>query len=251
MNAVHRKVLVTGSSGNLGAHLVDAFLQDGYSVTGFDLVGPASAPGTGSSTGTGEWHFIECDVTDPQAVERSVAGACDGSPFDVVVNNAGLIHNSPLLSFQAGKLRVHDFEAWNRVLSATLSSAFFVSAHCARQMVAAGRKGVIVNISSICAHGNVGQAAYSAAKAGVNGMTAALAKELGPLGIRVTAIAPGFLDTESTRRALSEEALGRIRKAIPLGKLGQPRHLYHAVKFAIENDYFHGKIIDLDGGLTL
>src|SRR5207302_51691 len=145
----------------------------------------------------------------------------------------------------------HDFEAWNKVLSATLSSVFFVSAHCARQMVAAGRPGVIINISSICAAGNAGQAAYSAAKAGVNSMTMALAKELGSLRIRVAAIAPGFLDTASTRRALSEDALGKIRKSIPLRKLGQPSHLYHAIKFIIENEYFHGKVLELDGGLTL
>jgi len=82
-------------------------------------------------------------------------------------------------------------------------------------------------------------------------MTAALAKELGALGIRVAAIAPGYLDTPSTRGAMPEEALSKIRKSIPLKKLGNTRQLCHAVKFIIENEYFHGKVLDLDGGLTL
>jgi 3-oxoacyl-[acyl-carrier protein] reductase len=197
------------------------------------------------------WRFVDCDVSDPASVERALTKVHDISPFDVVINNAGLIYNSPLLTFQDGKLCMHDFEAWNKVLAATLSSAFFVSAHCAQRMVAAGRSGVIINISSISADGNAGQAAYSAAKAGINGMTVALAKELGSLGIRVAAIAPGYLDTASTRRAVSENGLSRIRKSIPLQKLGNPSQLYHAIKFVIDNGYFHGKVLELDGGLTL
>ncbi len=250
-----RKILVTGSSGSLGTHLVEAFLEDGHSVVGFDLIHPAAAPGSASGAATTfspeAWRFVECDVSNPAQVEQALTKVKEITPFDVVINNAGLIYNSPLLSFQAGKLHMHDFAAWNKVLSATLSSAFFICAHCAQQMVAAGRPCVIINISSICAEGNAGQAAYSAAKAGINGMTAALAKELGALGIRIAAIAPGYLDTASTRHAMSEEALSRIRKSIPLKKLGNPHQLYHAIKFVIENEYFHGKVLELDGGLTL
>jgi 3-oxoacyl-[acyl-carrier protein] reductase len=239
----------------LGIELAGCFLRDGYAVVGLDIAppDPSSLPQLGpeSSPNPDAWRFVQCDVADPKSIEQALAKVKDLCPFDVVVNNAGSIYNSPLLTFQAGKLSMHDFEAWNKVLSNTLSSAFVVSAHCARQMVAAGRAGVIVNISSICAAGNAGQAAYSAAKAGVNAMTVALAKELGPLRIRVAAIAPGFLDTASTRRALSEQALEKIRKSIPLGKMGQPAHLYHAIKFVIENEYFHGKVLELDGGLTI
>src|SRR5258706_6692327 len=197
MSGTPGRVLVTGSSGSLGTYLVRSLLEDGYTVAGFDIAPPApaeSAPGT-AGPGKAAWRFVECDVSNPDAVEKSLAEAQDMWPFDVVINNAGLIYNSPLLAFRDGKLSVHDFAAWNKVLSVTLSSAFYVSAHCARQMVAAGRPGVIINISSVCAEGNIGQAAYSAAKAGVNGMTAALAKELGSLGIRIPAIEPRFLDT--------------------------------------------------------
>jgi len=231
-------------------------LRDGYSVVGLDKAQPhrstqeeAALPAHDATRGS--WKFIECDLGDPARVEEVLAGAHSEGPFDVVVNNAGVIYNSPLLRFESGQLSVHDVGAWALVLSGTLSSAFYVSAHCARKMVASGRQGTIINISSICAAGNVGQAAYSAAKAGVNAMTASLSKELGPLGIRVAAIAPGFFDTESTRRALSKDALSRIKKAIPLQKLGEPGQLHHAIRFIIDNGYFHGKVLELDGGLTL
>jgi 3-oxoacyl-[acyl-carrier protein] reductase len=251
----NRRVLVTGSSGNLGSSICESFLQDGYSVVGVDIAQPSpSVDGTAptpESSARSAWRFVACDLGDPASVKEALADAHSQGSFDIVVNNAGVIYNSPLLKFEGGQLSVHDADAWKLVLSGTLSSTFYVSAHCARAMVAAGNAGTIVNISSICAAGNAGQAAYSAAKAGVNAMTVTLAKELGPMGIRVAAIAPGFFDTDSTRRALSKDALSRIRKAIPLQKLGKPSQLYHAIRFIADNGYFHGKVLELDGGLTL
>lgn len=250
-----QRVLVTGSSGSLGTPICHSFLRDGYAVVGLDVARPGAAPAVTapSSPGAsrGSWRFFECDLANPAQVGQVLADAHSDGPFDIVVNNAGLIYNSPLLAFKAGELSLHDFDAWQRVLAATLSSAFYVSAHCAKKMIASGRRGCIVNISSICAAGNVGQAAYSAAKAGINAITVSLSKELGPLGVRVAAIAPGFFDTDSTRRAVSEEALSRIKKAIPLQKLGDPDQLYHAIRFIEKNGYFHGKVLELDGGLSL
>ena len=160
MTAAPRKILVTGSSGSLGVQLVETFLADGHTVVGFDLAPPATKPAAAATADPKAWRFVECDVSNPDSIEQALTQLQDVCPFDIVINNAGLIYNSPLLSFEAGKLRMHDFDAWNKVLSATLSSAFYVSAHCARQMVAAARPGVIINISSICAEGNAGQAAY-------------------------------------------------------------------------------------------
>lgn len=248
MSGTARRVLVTGSSGNLGRQLTAHFLAVGDAVVGYDTTPPAAAP----SDGEGEWRFTACDLADPAAVEEALAAELsEHGPFDVVINNVGLIHSAPLISFVNGRLAHHDFESWNRVLSVTLSATFYVSALCAEALVKTRRRGAIVNISSISAAGNAGQVAYSAAKAGINALTVALSKELGPLGVRVVAIAPGFLDTESTREALTEDALSRIREAVPLRRLGTPAELCHAVEFVVANEYFDGKILELDGGLRI
>lgn len=245
-----KNVLITGSSGSLGAALCREFLEEGYWVTGIDLEEPKTPPA--AKSGLERWDFVRCDLADAARLRNALdkVHAARGA-FAVVVNNAGLIHNEPLLTFQNGKLKCHDPALWNKVLSATLSAGFYVTALCAEKMAATARPGVIINISSVCAAGNAGQSAYSAAKAGVNAMTAALAKELGPLGIRVAAIAPGYLDTPSTRAHMDEASLARVRNSVPLRKLGRPEQLVSAVRFIRDNEYFNGKVLELDGGLTL
>lgn len=244
------KVLLTGSSGSLGSFIAQSLLKDGETVLGIDARPPtADFVASLSEQQSGNWRFSQSDLTNPEAVAAALAES--GMIPDAVINNAGLLYSAPLLRFEGGKLAPHDTSDWNRAIGINLDAVFYVLTQSAQKMAMSGKKGVIINISSISAEGNVGQAAYSAAKAGVNAMTLVAAKELGPFGIRVAAIAPGFFDTESTRKAVSEETLARIRKSIPLGRLGQPKHLYHAIRFVLENDYFHGKVLELDGGLTL
>jgi len=111
--------------------------------------------------------------------------------------------------------------------------------------------GVIINISSISAYGNSGQSAYSAAKGALNSMTISQAKELGVFGIRVAAIAPGFIDTPSTLKAMGEDGLKKIRKSIPVRRLGLVSEVCHAVIFIVENQYFTGAVLNLNGGLSI
>jgi 3-oxoacyl-[acyl-carrier protein] reductase len=118
-------------------------------------------------------------------------------------------------------------------------------------MTSSRTKGLILNISSIAAHGNVGQSAYSAAKAGIEALTKTWSKELGMFRIRCACIAPGFFNTSSTQENVNEHMLDKWKKSIPLGKLGELNDLLSATKFIIENDYFNGKILSLDGGLTI
>jgi 3-oxoacyl-[acyl-carrier protein] reductase len=250
MSENRQNILVTGSSGSLGSFMCREFLNEGHWVTGIDLHDSQSS--LIEKNNIEHWRFLECDLTNGAQVQTILDKAhSERGAFNVVINNVGLIYNSPLISFKDGKLHVHDFNEWNKVISVTLSAGFYVTALCAQKMAATMRPGVIINISSICAAGNAGQAAYSSAKAGVNAMTVALAKELGPMGIRIAAISPGFFDTPSTHANLDEGKLTHVRKSVPLRKLGQPKHLMSAIRFIIENDYFHGKVLELDGGLTL
>jgi 3-oxoacyl-[acyl-carrier protein] reductase len=140
---------------------------------------------------------------------------------------------------------------WNRVLAADLSSVFLMTLCVVEKMITARTKGVIVNISSVSAAGNAGQSAYSAAKAGVNALTAVWAKELSLMGIRVVAVAPGFTETESTRQALSEAVLRETVKKVPLKRLGRPEEIADGVLSVIKNDFFNGKVFELDGGLVI
>ena len=137
------------------------------------------------------------------------------------------------------------------MLAADLSSVFYMSSCVVEKMVTTRTKGVIVNISSVSAGGNAGQSAYSAAKAGVNALTAVWAKELSPMGIRVVAVAPGFTETDSTKEAVSEAVLREVIKKVPLRRLGRPEEIADGVLSVIKNDFFNGKVFELDGGLIV
>ena len=240
-----RSVLVTGVAGEIGGYLVDELLQDGWIVCGLDLRPPSSIGRTGFS-------FQECDLSDSVDAERKIEAFHKRfDAFDAVINCAGLIANSPLISFVEGRLVHHDFELWDRILCSCLSSVFYVTACTVPRMVSSGKKGVIINISSICSRGNPGQAAYSAAKAGVNGLTAALAKELGPMGVRVVALAPGYLDTASTRDNVLAAKLKETTASVPLKRLGTIEEVASAVRFILTNQYVNATVIELDGGLVL
>lgn len=193
-----------------------------------------------------------CDLADGAAATAALGdlSARHGAPA-VLVNCAGRIANSPLLTRGSAGWQVHDFALWDAVIASGLTSAFHATAICARLMLEARQTGVVVNISSVCARGNPGQVAYSAAKAGLNGLTLALAKELGPLGIRVAGLAPGYFATSSTTRNVSEARLNKVVAAVPLKRLGRVEEIADAIDFIIGNDYVNGTIVDLDGGLVI
>jgi 3-oxoacyl-[acyl-carrier protein] reductase len=240
-----RLALITGVAGEIGGYLADTLVREGWTVCGLDRrpVAEPSRPG---------FSAVQCDLSSAHDTEACLA-ECHArlGPFDAVINCAGLIANAPLVSFVEGQLTRHDPALWDRVLASCLSSAFYVTACVVPRMIRSARKGVIINISSICARGNPGQAAYSAAKAGLNGLTLALAKELGPMGIRVAAVAPGYFDTASTREHVPAEKLKEIRRAVPVKRLGRLEEIAAAVGFILSNQYVNGTILELDGGLTL
>ncbi len=249
MKLAGAQVLLTGGGRGLGRYMAERLAADGAGVHVLERDEAlcqelmSAAPGLQASC---------CDVTDADAVDRVLRQLADaGARFDVLVNNAGRIHSEPLINMLSRGDRVHSRDAWRQVMAANLDSVFLTTSRFMERLMAQRRKGVVISISSISAQGNAGQSAYSAAKAGVNALTQAWAKELGPLGHRFAAIAPGFIDTPSTRAALSEATIDYLNKKIPLRRLGEPESVYLAVRHVIENDYVNGSIVDIDGGLTL
>jgi 3-oxoacyl-[acyl-carrier protein] reductase len=242
-----RTAMVTGAAGQLGRRVVAELRQAGAHVVAVDRPGDALSALVGPGI-----TMLPCDLTDDEATAACVGEAWDtAGPISVLVNAVGRIHSAPLVNIAAREGRRHSAADWREAIEANLTAVFIPTVHLVERMANTRTRGVVVNLSSIAAAGNAGQGAYSAAKAGVNAMTLAWAKELGPLGIRFVAIAPGFIDTPSTHAALSEPVLKGWTRQIPLRRLGLPESVVHAVMFAIENADLNGKVIEIDGGLTL
>ena len=195
---------------------------------------------------------VEMDVTDPEQVNLQVAGIVQRhGQLDILVNNAGVIFNEPFVNVMNPAGIMHDYDRFRSSLAVNLDSVFIVTSAVVEQMIKFRTKGAIINISSIAACGNEGQTAYSAAKAGVNAMTVTWSKELGRWGIRVNALAPGFIRTDSTRHALSDAALKHVESNTPLRRLGEAEEVAQAVISLVENEFINGVVLDVNGGLRI
>ena len=199
----------------------------------------------------GKVRKYECNVALEVEVEdcfdRIVA---DFGHLDGLVNNAGITRDGLLVKVKDGKIvDKMPYEKWEAVIDVNLTGVFLCGREAAVKMLENGR-GVIVNISSISRAGNFGQTNYSAAKAGVAAMTVTWAKELGKHGIRVAAIAPGFVATPMVMN-MKPEARERITKPTPLQRLGEPEEIAKTVSFIFDNDFLTGRVIEVDGGLRL
>lgn len=244
-----KQIIVTGGVKGLGRAMVEKLisLECGVTVFDIDVAGLAALQAAHPA--------IQCVACDLSNYEQVSAGTkkffADRGAADVLINNAGILYSEPLIKITEDGLKLHDHESWDRVLRTNLNSVFYMTLAVVEKMVTTRTKGVVVNIGSVSAAGNPGASAYSAAKAGVHALTRAWAKELGPMGIRVIAIAPGFMDTDSARAATSETALRETINRVPLRRLGKVDEVAAAAVAAIENDFFNGKIFELDGGLIL
>ena len=141
-------------------------------------------------------------------------------------------------------------EAWNAVINVNLTGVFLCGRAAVEQMAIAANGGLIINISSISAAGNMGQSNYSAAKAGVVALAVTWAKEFARYGIRANAVSPGFIGTEMVR-AMKPEALAKLQAMIPAGRIGEPDEIAHTIQYLIENDFVNGRNIEIDGGMRL
>ena len=190
------------------------------------------------------------------AREEDVAGALDAvvrdfGRLDVMINNAGVTRDGLLVKVKDGQVVAKmSLEQWNTVIAVDLTGVFLGGREAAERMIRLGHGGVILNISSISREGNLGQTNYSAAKAGVAAMTVVWSKELARYGIRTGAIAPGFCATDilSTMRP---EILEKVIAPVPLRRLGQPEEVAHTAVYIVENDFFTGRVVEIDGGLRL
>lgn len=194
----------------------------------------------------------QADIAQESAVEAAFASiAEDFGALNGLINNAGITRDGLLVKARDGKVQKKlSLGDWQAVINVNLTGVFLCAREAAAHMIELGNEGVIVNISSISRHGNVGQSNYTAAKAGVAGMTVTWARELARYGVRVAAIAPGFINTPMVQ-SMKPEVLEKLVGSIPLRRLGNAEDIAGGVLFILENDYVNGRIVEIDGGLRL
>jgi 3-oxoacyl-[acyl-carrier protein] reductase len=238
--------LVTGGARGIGRSIAIKLAKEGAHIviSDINLNGALDTAKVIEEQGK-ESIAVEGNVSIFSDVEAMVKQAIDKfGRIDILINNAGVTKDGLLIRMKK--------EDWDFVLNVNLTGTFNCSKAVAKYMMKQ-KTGNIVNISSVVGvMGNVGQVNYASSKAGVIGLTKSMARELAPRGIRVNAIAPGFIDTEMTR-SLSEEARKRLITQIPLTRLGTPDDVANCVNFLVSDDadYITGQVIHVNGGMLM
>jgi len=238
--------LVTGATRGIGKAIAEALARDGATVVGTATTDEGAASiATFLGAASGKVIGLKLDVTDARSVSDTIADIqARLGEVAILVNNAGITRDNLLV-------RMKDDE-WDAILDTNLKSAYRLSKAVLRGMMKA-RHGRIINIGSVVgASGNAGQTNYSAAKAALVGFTKALAQEVGSRDITVNCVAPGFIDTDMTR-SLDEGQRAKLIERIPLGRLGSPEDVAHAVAFLAspEAAYVTGATLHVNGGMYM
>ncbi|MEK6608227.1 MAG: 3-oxoacyl-ACP reductase family protein [Myxococcota bacterium] len=240
-----RVALVTGASRGIGRAIAIRLAKAGARVVlNFAQNEDAARSALAEVPGGALERF---DVADAEAVDRAVKKiAEERGGLDILVNNAGIAIDGLLLRTKA--------EDWRRTIEVNLSGSFNCARAASRHLLKARERGRIVNVTSVVGEqGNAGQASYASAKAGLIGLTKALARELAPRGITVNAVSPGFIDTDMTAAHLQGEARAKLVAAIPLGRVGVADDVAEAVAYLCSPAaaYVTGQVLRVNGGLYM
>jgi 3-oxoacyl-[acyl-carrier protein] reductase len=242
------KIIITGGAQGMGAYFATKLLEAGAQVAVGDVKDELLAQLPAGI------HRRKLDVANEADVVAFVAWAHEQmGGLNGLVNNAGILRDGLLVKKDraTGAVTKLTTEQWNAVIGVNLTGATWMVREVVAKMVETDqRPGVIVNISSIARHGNRGQSNYTAAKAALAANTVTWSKEFASFGIRVGAVAPGMIETPMTQ-GMNQKARDALVAAIPVGRVGVPEDIWLGVKFVLECDYFNGRTIDVDGGLSM
>ena len=246
MELQNKVALITGGAQGIGKTISEELVQNGAHVVLGDVnLEGAQATAEAINNNGGSASAVKIDVSNPAEVKQVFDSILkDKKPIDIMINNAGSTRDGLMIRMKEAD--------WDRVLNINLKVTFLCSQQAAKQMMKQ-KSGAIVNIASIVGvMGNFGQANYSASKAGVIGLTKTLAREVASRGIRVNAVAPGFIDTEMTQ-VLDESVRQKWIEQIPLAKLGLPEDVARCVAFLVSDrsSYITGQVINVNGGMLM
>jgi len=238
-------IVITGGAKGLGFAMAKSLHQKGGTICILDIDNDAiqALPNEmdGYTVDLKNAHDLHKIINHIQSKYKKI---------DVLINNAGIIHSEPMVNLLNQNM-MHSYENFKKIISGNLDTTFIASSAVIEVMIKNRTEGLIINISSISANGNIGQTAYSAAKSGVIAMTKTWAKELGVFGIRCVAISPGFIDTNSTYKSLNKNIIEHIKSNTPLKKLGNIEDISKAIIFTIENNFLNATVLEIDGGLCI
>jgi 3-oxoacyl-[acyl-carrier protein] reductase len=253
MDPKGKVVAITGGAQGLGLSMAEVFAARGAKLALIDLNEDrlAEAVAICEKLG-GEAKAFKANIADEAEVEALFANiVSELGGLDCLINNAGITRDGLLLKVKDGEVQKRmSLAEWQMVIDVNLTGVFLCGREAATKMAEAGTQGCIINISSLSKAGNMGQTNYSAAKAGVAAMTVTWAKELSRYGIRAAGIAPGFIATEMVK-SMKPEALEKMAGMIPLKRLGEPEEIGKTALYILENDYFTGRTIEMDGGMRI
>lgn len=253
MKLTDKTIVITGGGQGLGRAMAVNLAEQGAKIALVDLNAEQLQETVELVKAAGsEAVYYVANVTNEIEVEETFAKInqdCNG--IDGLINNAGILRDGMFVKAKDGEVvKKMSLSQFQSVIDVNLTGVFLCGREAAVHMIEAGKKGVIINMSSIARGGNMGQTNYAASKAGVVAMTVTWARELGRHGIRVGAIAPGVIRTAMTD-AMKPEMRDRLEKMKPIGRLGEAEEIAHTVKYIFENEFFTGRVVEIDGGLAM
>ena len=256
MDVKDKVVVITGGAQGIGFSIAEHFAGLGAKLVLGDIKQEILDEAVGTLKAAGcEATGVACNVAKEEDAERLMQSAVDTyGRLDVAILNAGVLRDGLLVKVDKETKKVRDkmsLAQWQLVIDVNLTGVFLTGREAATQMVNAGNGGVLILMSSIAGDGNFGQTNYAATKAGVRAMTVCWARELSRYGIRAMAVAPGFIGTPMVKNDMKQEALERLLKLVPLGRLGEPSEVGQMCQSIIENDFATGETWAITGGMRL
>ena len=240
-----KTILITGGSRGIGRNIVEEFAKEGYNVF-FTYNNSETEAKEIKRISTEKGYTVEymkVNIQNETEIKAMIENCIKKfNNIDILINNAGISYN--------GLIQEMSLDKWNEIINTNLTSVFLSSKEVIPYMLNQG-SGLIINISSIWGQtGASCEVAYSTSKAGINGFTKALAKELGPSNIRVNSIAPGMINTDMNKN-IDEESMNRFKYETPLEKIGNPIDITKCIKWLAEDEFTTGQVIGINGGYIM